>query len=329
MTSPEVARRILEGRGGRAPKEAARFAPANIALGKYWGKRDESLNLPVTSSLSVSLGDLGTHTTVRPADHDEILLAGEPVDPRRPFAGRIREFLGLLRGGPYPGFRIETRNTIPTAAGLASSASGFAALVLALDEALDWRLEPREASILARLGSGSACRSVYRGFVEWKAGTAADGMDSYAEPMDAPWPSLRVGIVTVSAAEKPMGSRPAMRQTVETSALYHAWPAKVQADLEMIRAAIRGQDLGALGRTAESNALAMHGTMLAAQPPVLYWLPGSVRAIQRVWAARADGVPLYFTMDAGPNLKLLFQEADTAHVAERFPETRVVAPFSG
>lgn len=331
MTKAECVAEVLRGCGHTPRLEAEACAPANIALCKYWGKRDEELNLPETSSLSVSLGRLGTRTRLTriAAPADEIRLDGHTVDPATEFAVRLAAFLDLFRDPPGQRLRVETANTVPTAAGLASSASGFAALVLALDALNGWGLQRRALSILARLGSGSACRSVYDGFVEWHRGHRDDGMDSHAEPLGFAWPALRLATVTVSDAAKPIGSRAAMRRTRESARLYEAWPLKVADDLVEIRAAIRDQDFPLLGRTAESNALSMHATMLAAWPPVAYWLPESLAGMRRVWDLRADGLAVYFTMDAGPNLKLLFQAPDRAAVEAAFPGCEVVAPFTG
>jgi diphosphomevalonate decarboxylase len=322
------ARCILGDRTLAQVRPAKAFAPANIALVKYWGKRDEHLNLPRTSSLSVSLGTLGTHTALTPiADEDEIRLDNARIEPADPFAARIRAFLDVFRDPDGPHFRVDTRNTIPTAAGLASSASGFAALTLALNHAAGWDLDARSLSMLARLGSGSACRSLYPGFVEWQAGNRDDGTDSYARPLDVEWPTFRIATLTVSDQPKPVGSRPAMAHTIATSALYQTWPAQADADLQAARIALRTSDFALLGQTAESNALAMHATMIAARPPVLYWLPESVARMQQVWALRRT-LPLYFTMDAGPNLKLLFLAHDEPAVRAHFPDARVIAPFS-
>lgn len=325
----DVVRRVLQDRPVRTSCEGAAFAPANIALCKYWGKRDEELNLPVTSSLSLSLGSLGSRVTLTLAEGADVVeLNGTVLAADTPFAKRAVSFLDLFRPEPSARFHLGAENTIPTAAGFASSASGFAALVLALDRLFGWGLDRKSLSILARLGSGSACRSVHEGFVEWHAGQAADGMDSCAERLDATWPDLRMGLLVVSDEEKSIGSRPAMKHTVETSPLYAAWPAKVEKDMAALKDAIRRRDFPLLGRTAESNALAMHATMIAAWPPVLYWLPASVHAMQRIRALRDKGLELYFTMDAGPNLKLLFEEKDTDAVTHAFPEVEVVAPFA-
>lgn len=311
--------------------EGRAFAPSNIALCKYWGKRDDELNLPVTSSLSISLGHLGTTTTIAlaaGATNDEVRLNGEPVASEKPFAKGISRFLDLVRPESSVFFRVDTINTIPTAAGLASSASGFAALALALNKLCQWNLPRERLSILARLGSGSAARSVYSGFVEWNAGSNADGMDSFATPLADRWPELRLGLIKLSVAEKEMSSRQAMRNTKLTSALYAAWPGKVAGDLAKIKEAIASRDFPLLGRTAESNALAMHATGLGAWPPVLFWRPESVAVMQRVWVLREQGLNLYFTMDAGPNVKLLFLASDAPVVRQQFPELELVEPFA-
>ena len=329
MTKQQVVRSILKGEKFRPKQKGEAFAPANIALVKYWGKRDEELNLPVTSSLSVSLSHLGTRTTITIAkNRDSIFLNGEAVSENSVFYQRIVSFLDLFRFEKNIFFKVQTSNNIPTAAGLASSASGFAALVLALNDLYNWGLSRKELSILARLGSGSASRSLFAGFVLWHAGSAADGLDSFAEPLPQTWPELRIGLVTVTEAQKPISSRQAMKRTVQTSALYKAWPTKVEQDLANIQKAIREKDITLLGRTAESNALAMHATMLGAQPPVLYWLPETISIVHRVQALRRQDVPVYLTIDAGPNVKLLFEKETEKQLGE-FKFSHVVEPFIG
>lgn len=327
----DVATLILGKRLGRRPAnpEGSAFAPANIALCKYWGKRDEELNLPVTSSLSISLGHLGTTTRLHPISgtSDEISLNGQPVAAREKFAKALSAYLDLFRPAPDFFFRVETKNTIPTAAGMASSASGFAALVLALNALFDWQLPANHLSILARLGSGSACRSVLTGFVEWLAGTEEDGMDSHAKQVPGVWSDLRLGVLKISEKEKEISSRKAMRDTRQTSALYESWPAKVEHDMARVKEAIATHDFDLLGRTAESNALAMHATGLAAWPPVLFWLPETIATMRKIWNLRGNGLPLYFTMDAGPNVKLLFTAKHQPEVQAQFPNVEIVKSF--
>lgn len=328
LTKKDVVRRILEKKSSKPRKQGSAFAPSNIALCKYWGKRDDTLNLPVTSSLSLSLGKLGSRVTLSLRNKSDLVeLNGKRLDRHSSFARRVSAFLDLFRPDRKTFFKVAAVNTIPTAAGFASSASGFAAMTLALNHLFGWKLDGRELSILSRLGSGSACRSVFNGFVEWRAGKRADGMDSRAWPLKSKWPDLRMGLVVVSDKAKPIASRAAMKRTRETSALYRSWPAKVALDLPRLKTAIRRRDFPMLGKVAESNALAMHATMFDSKPPVVYWLPGSVAAMKKIWKLREDGLNVYFTMDAGPNLKVLFLKKDTAAVKRTFPHLQVVVPF--
>jgi diphosphomevalonate decarboxylase len=328
ITKIDIVDEILKDRPSRLRAAGSAYAPSNIALCKYWGKRDDDLNLPVTSSLSVSLGKLGSDVTIGLREKSDLVeLNGRRLDPGSSFAQRVSAFLDLFRPNPLTFFKVVAGNTVPTAAGFASSASGFAAMTMALDELFGWKLDKRELSILARLGSGSACRSVYEGFVEWRAGRRPDGMDSFAEPLPVKWPDLRLGLVVISDKEKNIGSRPAMKRTCETSILYGAWPAKVAEDLPVLKQAIRRQHFPRLGKTAESNALAMHATMINSWPPVVYWLPESVAAMKKIWNLREKGLNIYFTMDAGPNLKLLFLKKEVAAVKKAFPGVQIVAPF--
>lgn len=326
MTRQELVNVLLKRASGKPGTRGEAFAPANIALCKYWGKRDAELNLPVNSSLSISLGKLGTKTVIKfSKTADKIFLNGKPAP--KAFAARLSAYLDLFRNeGQF--FEVRTKNNIPTAAGLASSASGFAALVKALDQLMGWGFNPRELSMLARLGSGSASRSLYDGFAVWHAGQRPDGMDSYAELIDAPWDSLRIGILEVSKVRKKVGSTEGMNRTRETSELYEAWPKQAACDYDELRTAVAAQDFPMFGKTAENNALAMHATMMAAWPPLCYWKPQSVSLMQKVWAAREQGMELYFTMDAGPNLKLLFLKENQAAVKKLFPKVQIVKPFS-
>ena len=307
------------------------FAPSNIALCKYWGKRDAELNLPVNGSLSVSLAHLGTRTRVMPIDApaDEIVLNDQLQSADQPFAQRAIRFIDMFRADqPQQKFRVETQNNIPTAAGLASSASGFAALTLALIDALALDLTDAEASVLARIGSGSACRSLFNGFVEWQMGRREDGMDSHAVRLDVEWPEFCIGLVKVDVSQKTTDSRSGMNRTTATSHLYQSWPAQAAKDLETIRQAIFDKDFITLGATAEQNSLSMHATMISSWPPLLYWQPQSIAMMQRVWALREAGVNVYFTMDAGPNLKLLFTEDCSEIIKNEFQNLEIIRPFS-
>src|SRR3990167_9474229 len=324
----DTIRALLATRYHLPPKheQATVFAPTNIALCKYWGKRDAELNLPVTSSLSISLGDKGARTTLRISSQpkDSLTLNGTQLETVTRFGKRVVEFLDLFRSHPQQRFDIRIEMNIPLAAGLASSACGFASLVAALNQLFGWELSLRELSILARLGSGSASRSFWPGFVEWHAGVRNDGMDSYSEPFSAAWPELCIGLHVVSHEAKPIPSREAMQRTRETSVLYRSWPEQVQRDLLAIKQAINQQDISALGAAAETNALAMHATMLSAWPPISYSLPATTAAMHAIWQLRSAGLVVYFTQDAGPNLKLLFLKKDIELLSKHFPSLEII-----
>lgn len=330
MKKVDVIRTILGERWQHEPKHhsATAFAPTNIALCKYWGKRNQELNLPVTSSLSISLGTKGANVElIINETQDSITLNNSRVDLSSSFGHRLVGFLNLFRQEKKPYLTITIQSNIPIAAGMASSACGFASIVMALNNLYGWNLSPEELSILARLGSGSASRSIWQGFVEWHVGVREDGMDSYGESIQHSWPEFCVGLLIVNEQEKKLSSREAMQRTVETSLLYSAWPQKVAQDLALLKQAIVERNFQLMGETAESNAMNMHATMLSAWPPVTYFLPETLLAMQKVWQLRKEGLELYFTQDAGPNLKLLFLQNDAVTIQSHFSDINIVVPF--
>lgn len=330
ITKEQVVREIIQ--DVIIPKNdfAIEYAASNIALCKYWGKRDVELNLPVTSSLSISMSHLGACTKISLIDakKDAIFLNNELMPETTIFYKRLVEFLDLFRQNKNMYFEISTKTNIPVGAGLASSACGFAATVKALDALFGWDLTLAELSILSRLGSGSACRSIYDGFVLWDAGTDKNGMDSYARPLDYTWDELRVGIILVDNRQKSITSRDAMQATVETCPFYKLWPSVVSEAIVHTEHALQHKDFWLLGATAEANALAMHSLMLATTPPIIFSQAATLDYMQQVWRARSEGLGVFFTQDAGPNLKLLFLSKDEAQVRELFAEIEVVAPFA-
>jgi len=287
---------------GRATARAG----ANFALVKYWGKADARLNVPAVGSISITLDSLFTETEVELAPtlrSDELVLDGKRRDED---VAKISACVDLLRhkAGVDTRVRVASRNNFPTGAGLASSASGFAALVRATESAFGLALSPRERSIVARQGSGSAARSIFGGFVEMHAGTAPDGSDSFAEPLleGEDWP-LEVVIAVTAKGEKEIGSRSGMTRSATSSPYYAAWVAGQPPDLAAARAAIRARDFAALAEVAEHNCLKMHAAALAAEPPLVYWNGATVECLHAVRRLRAGGVPVFFTIDAGPQLK--------------------------
>ncbi|PIE21591.1 MAG: diphosphomevalonate decarboxylase [Arachnia propionica] len=297
-------------------KQAVAVAHPNIALIKYWGKRDEQLILPVNSSLSMTLDIFPTTTTVTLPPGlaaDQIELNGQQAEGVA--ADRVVAFLELVRGlaGRTEYARVSSTNTVPTGAGLASSAAGFAALAAAAAEVYGLELDSRALSRLARRGSGSASRSVLGGFVQWNAGE--DDESSYAEAVA--WDGLDAAMVVgiIDAGPKAISSREAMSRTVATSPFYRGWHQACDEDLAAMRAAIAAVDLPLVGEIAERNALRMHATMLGAVPPVRYLTAGTMSVLDLVADLRRQGVGAWATMDAGPNVKVICAAADAETVA--------------
>ncbi|SDR00410.1 diphosphomevalonate decarboxylase [Virgibacillus salinus] len=291
--------------------KASAKAHTNIALIKYWGKRDESLILPMNNSLSLTLDGFYTTTTVdfrESLTEDSFYLNDQPVSGVE--YERVTSFLDLIRkyaGKPNLFAEVHSTNYVPTAAGFASSASGFAALATAAAKSLGLKVSDEELSILTRQGSGSACRSIYGGFVEWEKGDRSDGSDSYAIQV-APanhW-DIRVAAVVLSSSAKKVLSREGMKRTVDTSAYYSSWVESIPDDLSNIKEGIKNRDFAKVGEIAEANCLRMHATTLAANPPFTYWRDTTLAVMQTVQELRENGVSAYFTIDAGPNVKVLY-----------------------
>ncbi len=304
---------------GGAPMRAVAIAHPNVALVKYWGKRAASGNLPATGSLSIVLGGLSTTTTVAfdpalPADH--VILDGH-ADPV--VAERVSACLDLLRreAGVATRATVESRNDFPTGAGLASSASGFAALVVAGVAALGLDLDPQRLADIARQGSGSAPRSLKGGIVLLQNHGNGTRCEQLATPAD--WP-LEVVVAVTSTAAKSVSSRTGMAASEQTSPYYDAWVRTHAGDLEAATAAVRNRDFATLAEIAEHNCLKMHAVMLATRPPLLYWMPGTVACLQKIGELRRLGVPVFFTVDAGPQVKAVCLPGSAATVAAALAE---------
>lgn len=284
-------------------------ANTNIALIKYWGKRNEKLFLPYNSSISITLDQFHTTTTVKYEENlknDVFIFGGQTASEKEQI--KISGFMDKVRQatGVHQYARITSINHVPTAAGFASSASGYAALTGAAVKAAGIMMTNQELSRLARQGSGSACRSIDGGFVKWEKGSREDGIDSFGHQIisELDW-KVTVLSVMVDAKEKSVSSREGMRRTVETSPFYSSWLSSIEEDLERATIAIQGKDFQALGEVVEENALKMHATMMGAKPPIIYWTAGTMAVIQCVQEMRTKGIPAYFTIDAGANVKVL------------------------
>ncbi|MHA1829694.1 MAG: diphosphomevalonate decarboxylase [Candidatus Heimdallarchaeaceae archaeon] len=305
--------------------KASAIANANIALVKYWGKRNKELMLPNNGSISMTTEGLCAHTTVEFDEkytQDQLVLNGNEIKPgTEDYDDYVGKFLSVVRqiSGTNLKVKIVSNNNFPTASGLASSAAGFAALAAAVSKALNLPMDAKNLSMLARRGSGSATRSVLGGFVEWKRGEKEDGSDSYAEQIvdENFWPEFRMIICVTSKKEKKIKSRAGMAQTVKTSPMYKAWLETVDNDLETVRKAILEKDFTTVGKTAEENCLKMHATMITTKPPIIYWNAGTMEIIHAVMDWRDEGLESYFTIDAGPQVKIMCLEKDVNEIVKR------------
>lgn len=285
-------------------------AHPNIALVKYWGKVDTERNIPATGSLSLTLDTLATTTVVQHAERDTLTLNDAPA-PRE--ASRLFTFLDRTFPG-RPSIAVASENNFPTAAGLASSASGFAALTLAVDALLGTGHDTHRLAQIAGSGSGSAARSLYGGIVRLDTPQASGDdihLTQIAEAAD--WP-LEVIVAVVNDGPKAVGSTEGMERTRLTSPYYGAWLEHHAADLDRATEAVGKKDFDALAVVTEHSFMKMHALMLSAQPALLYWLPASLEVVRHVQHLRGQGWPVCCTMDAGPQVKIVTLADDAVRV---------------
>ena len=299
-------------------KSVTAYANTNIAFIKYWGKlqgeKNLARNLPAVGSLSMTLDDIGTTTTVEENDRDAFMLngetlSGEPADKVFRFIDRVCSEVSAKRAP----VRVISTNSVPTAAGLASSASAFCALALAATRAFGAELSPAALSGLARQGSASAARSVFGGFAELPASVGGEEVLA-AQVLDENGWDVRLVVAKTTTKEKAVHSRQGMQHTAATSTYYPAWIADWRRDFDTGRKALLARDLTTLGEAMEHSTLAMHATTLAARPPFAYWNGATIDCMHAVWALRQSGTQAYFTADAGPHVKVLCAPAGVEKV---------------
>lgn len=297
--------------------KATAKAPANIAFIKYWGRKDEVLRLPSNDSVSMNLSEVFTVTTVEFFDKlrkDEIQLKGKELDEKE--KERISDHLDRVRNlaGVKTRAQIVTENNFPTGTGIASSASGFAALTVAAASAIGLKLSEKQLSIIARQGSGSACRSIPSGFVEWRSGNSNE--TSFAHSLfSSDWWNLRDVIVLVGETPKKISSAEG-HVLAESSPFYQTRILNMRKKIEKVKKAIKDRNFITLGETIEEETLNMHAVMMTSSIALIYWSPKTLEIILAVKKWRDEGLLVYFTIDAGPNVHLICQEKDEQKVTE-------------
>ncbi|MEM8607518.1 MAG: diphosphomevalonate decarboxylase [Myxococcota bacterium] len=299
-------------------------AHANIALAKYWGKVDLKRNVPAVPSISLTLDQLVTETRVifdPTLQEDEVRLDGRRATSSE--RARVVDMLARIRreARTRTRARVSSHNRFPTAAGLASSASGFAALAAAATTAAGVRWNDRKLSALARASSASAARSIFGGFVELPAGTRGQD-DLSARPIAPPdhW-NVRLVIAVTETGPKKVGSTEGMERSRKTSPFYEAWVDTAPKWARKIKKAVKERDLDELGAAMERSTLAFHCSAITSDPPIFYWAPATLEALSTVRGLRERGVSVWATMDAGPHVKALCTVGDATRVRQALDRT--------
>ncbi len=302
--------------------KATAVSCANIAFIKYWGNRSDRLRLPANGSISMNLEGLVTQTCVSfesGLDGDSLVLNGTQVGGKALL--RVSSFLKVVRRMANQKLfaRVSSHNNFPTGAGIASSASAYAALAVAAAHALGLVLSEPELSRLARLGSGSAARSVPAGFVEWQIGEG--DADSYAFSIAPPGHWDLVDLIAIVASDhKPVGSTEG-HHLARTSPLQSARLASAPQRLDVCRQAILKRDFAAMAEVTEQDSNLMHAVMMTSRPPLFYWQPASLALMKLVPQWRKAGLPACYTLDAGPNVHVLCPAGSVQAVKSRLEET--------
>ncbi|MBI2594422.1 diphosphomevalonate decarboxylase [Candidatus Curtissbacteria bacterium] len=300
-------------------------APSNIAFVKYWGRKDEALRLPENGSISMNLSNLQTTTTVEFDDkfeQDEITFNGKKEDLENNRAvkhlDRVRSLAGIDTKA-----RVETSNNFPTGTGLSSSASGFAALTIAAASAAGLRLSEKELSILARQGSGSACRSIPDGFVEWLDGDTSD--TSYAVSIFPPEYFDIADVVAVVSTDKKFLATTEGQKTARTSPFFETRLSLIKDKINRVKKAIEDKNFSEFGELIEAEALEFHSILFSSKPPLFYWTPETVKVMKLVQALRREGLECYFTINTGQDVHVIALKEDAEKVQkklEELPEVR-------
>lgn len=297
-------------------------APANIAFIKYWGKKDSGLRLPANDSISMNLGGISTTTTVEFNSQflaDEVTINGQSANERA--YGRVVKFLDKIRQFTDQNLKakVTSENSFPTGAGLASSASGFAALALAAVSALQLELSERELSQLARQGSGSACRSIPDGFVQWQTADNSDDSFAYSLYPADHWAISDV-IALVDQSEKSTSSTDGHTSALTSPFFNSRIEEYLPTQLEKVKTALAQCDFKLFGQAIEEEALNLHAICLTSKPPAIYWNSATLDIIHSIRSWREEGLESYFTIDAGPNVHVLVETKNAELLKSKLSE---------
>ncbi|MGD8744200.1 MAG: diphosphomevalonate decarboxylase [Candidatus Woesebacteria bacterium] len=297
---------------------ASAKAPANIAFIKYWGKKDAGLRIPMNNSVSMNLSNVYSTTQVvfnKSLTKDIIYIDGRLVKARE--KERVVKHLDRIRkrAGINNYSKVESNNNFPRGTGMASSASGFAALTLAATKAAGLKLSEKELSILARLASGSACRSIPDGFVEWV--TAEKSENSFAKSIYPPSYWQICDIVAVVGLEIKKVSSTKGHTLVESSPFYKPRIEGMLSKVRKLKDALRKKDFTAFGEIVEAEAVNMHAVMMTSKPALYYWLPITLEIMRSVTVWRNKGLESYFTLDAGPNVHVICKKDDREKIRSK------------
>lgn len=298
--------------------KATAVAPSNIAFTKYWGRKDEILRLPIHGSISMTLSNLLTTTTVEFSEKyktDQIIINKgiQEVDETK----RVVKHLDRIRNIAKISLKAKmvSDNNFPSGTGLASSASGFAALTVAGTKAAGLNLSEIELSILARQGSGSACRSIPSGFVEWLDGNTSKS--SYAIQIFPPDYWGIVDVVAIISKEKKEVSSSTGHQSANTSPFFQIRVSKMTKKNKLIKKIIKERNFKKFGELIEQEALEFHAITLTQNPPLIYWTPNTVLLMKAVRKWRKQGLSVYFTLDTGQDIHLICQKKDAKEVSRK------------
>lgn len=298
--------------------KATAIGPSNIAFTKYWGRKDEILRLPENSSVSMTLSNLLTTTTVEFSPNytkDEIIINGGGLEEGE--STRVIKHLDRIRKLANIDLKakIVSNNNFPSGTGLSSSASGFAALTLAASQAAGLDLSEKELSILARQGSGSACRSIPGGFVEWLDGDTSE--TSYAIQIFPPDYWVIADVVAVVSEGKKEVSTSVGMQSTHSSPFMEIRRSRMKEKNEKVKKIIEEKNFSEFGELLEQEALELHTIMLTQTPPLIYWTPGTLRIMKLTSRWRKEGLPVYFTINTGQDIHLICEQKNIDQVKEK------------